>query len=438
MATQIFAVTGNPILHSKSPNMFNAMFQHNGYDAEYLYFGAETAEEALFLFKNLGAKGMNVTSPFKETIGRLLDVVHDEAKILGSVNTVVHENGKLHGYNTDFYGVTKSFADAGISLQGKKCLVIGAGGAGKAAAYGLHSQGAEVIMVNRTFGKARIAANIIGCKYSEIEELQHLLGKCEIVISALQQNVNPIEEQWLTPQHIVFDANYKGSPLVEMAQRRGCTIVSAEDWLLNQAVASYALFLGEQPNKEVMRTGLSQPTLADRNHVISTIGIMGAGKSSHGHLLAEMLGYEFHDIDDEIIEQEGMTITEIFAQKGEAYFRNAEKEMLSEKFNSKAESLLSCGGGIVLNKPNRELLKQNSLVIWFYATPEAISKRIKIEKRPLLQNGNPKEILQKILDDRKDLYAHTAHAVFSTEENSKYHTALRLQHEIMQIWKTKL
>ena len=102
MATQIFAVTGNPILHSKSPNMFNAMFQHNGYDAEYLYFGAESAEEALFLFKNLGAKGMNVTSPFKETIGRLLDVVHDEAKILGSVNTVVHENGKLHGYNTDF------------------------------------------------------------------------------------------------------------------------------------------------------------------------------------------------------------------------------------------------------------------------------------------------------------------------------------------------
>lgn len=437
MATQIFAVTGNPILHSKSPNMFNAMFQHNGKDAEYLYFAAETAEEALFLFKNLGAKGMNVTSPFKETIGRLLDVVHDEAKILGSVNTVVNENGKLHGYNTDFYGVTQSFADAGISLQGKKCLVIGAGGAGKAAAYGLHSQGAQVIIVNRTLSKAREAANIIGCNYSEIEKLQELVGTNEILISALQQNVNPIEEQWITPQHIVFDANYKGSLLVDMAQRHGCTIVSAEDWLLNQAVASYTLFLGEQPNKEDMRSGLSQPTLADRNHVISTIGIMGAGKSSHGHKLAEVLNYEFHDIDDEIVEQEGMAITEIFAQKGETYFRNAEKQVLSEKFNSDAESLLSCGGGIVLNKPNRELLKQNTLVVWFYATPEAISKRVKIEKRPLLQNGNPKEILQKTLDERRDFYAHTAHVVFSTEDSSKYRTAIRLQNEIMRIWKER-
>ena len=207
--------------------------------------------------------------------------------------------------------------------------------------------------------------------------------------------------------------------------------------MLFRSVASYALFLGEQPNKEIMRTGLSLPSLSDRNHVISTIGIMGAGKSSHGNLLAEMLEYEFHDIDDEIVEQEGMTISEIFAQKGEEYFRNAEKRMLSEKFNSDAESLLSCGGGIVLNKPNRELLKQNSMVIWLYATPEAISKRIKTEKRPLLQNGNPKEILQKILEDRRDLYAHTAHVVFSTEESTKYRTAIRLQHEIMQIWKTK-
>ena len=437
MATQIFAVTGNPILHSKSPNMFNAMFAHNGMDAEYLYFAAETADEALFLFKNLNAKGMNVTSPFKETLGSLLNVVHDEAKILGSVNTVVNQNGELHGYNTDFYGVTQSFADAGISLQGKKCVVLGAGGAGKSAAYGLYKQGAEVTIVNRTLSKAQEAAHIIGCKYSAIENLQTLVGSCDILISALQQNVNPIEEQWLTPKHIIFDANYKDSLLVAMAQRRGCTIVSAEDWLLNQAVASYVLFCNEQPNKEVMRAGLSQPTLANRNHTISTIGIMGAGKSSHGHKLAEMLGYEFHDIDDEIEEREGMPITEIFAQKGEAYFPTAEKNILSEKCNPEVECLLSCRGGVVLNKPNRELLKQNSLVLWFYATPEAISKRVNIEKRPLLQTGNPKDILQKTLDGRRDFYAHTAHVVFSTEESSKYRTALRLQNEIMRIWKEK-
>lgn len=437
MPTQLFAVTGNPILHSKSPNMFNAQFEHAGMDAEYLYFAAETAQEAIFLFKELGVKGMNVTSPFKEKIGALLDVVHDEAKILGSVNTIVEKDGKLHGYNTDFYGVTQSFFDAGISLKGKKCLVIGAGGAGKAAAYGLHSQGAEVIIVNRTFQKARQAANIIGCKYSELEELPRLLRKCEIVISALQQNVNPIEENWLTGNHIIFDANYKGSPLIEMAKRKNCTIVSAEDWLLNQAIASYKIFLDNEPDKAIMKQGLSTPTLAEKNHVLATIGIMGAGKTTHGFELSQKLNYDFIDIDDEIVAEQGKPITKIFAEHGEAYFREVEKNTLSRHFCADKPSILSCGGGIVVNEPNRKLLKDNTLVVWFYATPQTIIQRINIAKRPLLQGDNPLGKLQQILADRKEKYAQTAHVVFSTEDSTKYHTAERLQDEIERIWKTK-
>ncbi|MCQ2607510.1 MAG: NAD(P)-binding domain-containing protein [Bacteroidales bacterium] len=437
MATKLLAVTGNPILHSKSPNMFNAMFAHNGLDAEYIYIAAETAEEAMFLFKKMDIVGMNVTSPFKETIASLLDVVHDEAKILGSVNTVVNKNGILHGYNTDFCGVTQSFIDSGITVKGKKCIVIGAGGAGKAAAYGLHSQGSEVVIVNRTFSKAQDAAKIIGCGAAELKDLEQLVAESEIIISALQQNVNPIKEDWLSSKHIVFDANYKGSLLVDMARRKGCTIVSAEDWLLNQAVVSYSLFLGENPDKEVMRSGLSMPTLAQRNHIISTIGIMGAGKTSHGKLVAEKMGYKFYDIDDEIVEKEGRTITDIFAQDGEAYFRELEKNVLSEKFDSSESSVLSCGGGIVLNKPNRDLLKQNTVVVWFYATPETISQRVNIGKRPLLQKGNPTEILRTLLRDRHDLYAHTAHVVFCTEAASKVHTAERIKNEFERIWGTK-
>lgn len=435
--SQLFAVTGNPILHSKSPNMFNNQFKYFGIDAEYLYFAAETPEEAIFLFRELGAKGMNVTSPFKEKIGKLLDVVHDEAKILGSVNTVVNKNGELHGYNTDFYGVTQSFIDAGISLKGRKCLVIGAGGAGKSAAFGLHSQNADVTIVNRTLQKAQQSAEIIGCKYSSTENLENLVRQSEIIISALQQNVNPIQESWLTGNHIIFDANYKGSPLIEMAKRKKCTIVSAEDWLLNQAIASYKLFLGTEPDKSVMKQGLSMPTLAEKNHIISTIGIMGAGKTTHGRLLSERLNYSFKDIDDEIVAADGRPITEIFAQNGEAYFRELEKSTLSKNFNENQPCILSCGGGIVLNEPNRNLLKDNSLVVWFYATPQAIIQRINIAKRPLLQEENPLGKLEKILTDRKELYMHTAHVVYSTEASAKEHTAERLQDEIERIWKRK-
>ncbi|MCQ2958587.1 MAG: NAD(P)-binding domain-containing protein [Bacteroidales bacterium] len=437
MATKLLAVTGKPILHSKSPNMFNAQFKHYGIDAEYLYFAAETAEEAIFLFRQLGLKGMNVTSPFKEQIGKLLDVVHDEAKILDSVNTVVSKDGKLHGYNTDFYGVTQSFADTGISIQGKKCLVIGAGGAGKSAAYGLHSQGAEVTIINRTLEKAQKAAEIIGCNYAEISQLEQYVRQSEIIISALQQNINPIEDQWLTKEHIIFDANYKGSPLIEMAKQKQCTIVSAEDWLLNQAIASYKLFLDAEPDKAVMKSGLQQPTLADKNHVISTIGIMGAGKSSHGLELSKQMQFDFKDIDDEIVKEQGKPITQIFAEHGEAYFRNIEKETLSKNFSTDKPCILSCGGGIVLNEPNRNLLKDNTLVIWLYATPDAIIQRVNIAKRPLLQCDNPLEKLQQLLNDRKELYARTAHVVFSTETRPKTRSAERLKDEIERIWKTK-
>ncbi|MBR4688920.1 MAG: NAD(P)-binding domain-containing protein [Bacteroidales bacterium] len=437
MATQVFAVTGNPILHSKSPNMFNAQFKHNGLDANYIYLAAETADEAIFLFRELNVTGMNVTSPFKETIGSLLDVVHDEALILGSVNTIVNKNGELHGYNTDFYGVTQSFIDAGISLKGKRCVVLGAGGAGKAAAYGLQSQGAQVVIVNRTEEKGRAAAEIIGCKYASIESLQTVVSECDIVISALRQNVNPIQESWLNENIIVFDANYKGSPLVEMAKRKNCMIVSAEDWLLNQAVASYKLFLGASPDKAVMKSGLTMPTLADRDHVVSTIGIMGAGKTTHGKLLAEAMHFKFKDIDDEIVAKEHCSIPQIFSKKGVEYFRKVERETLSEIVAADKPCVISCGGGIVLHEQNRNILKQNSLVVWFYATPQTIINRISIDKRPLLQCDNPLEKLQELLASRMDNYVHTAHVVFSTEIHSKSHVTERLKDEIERIWNKK-
>lgn len=435
--TQVFAVTGNPILHSKSPNMFNTQFEHIGLDASYLYLMADTAEEAVYMFRQLGMKGMNVTSPFKETIARYLDVVHDEAKVLDSVNTVVEIGGKLHGYNTDFYGVLQSFIDAGISLYGKKCLVIGAGGAGKAAAYGLHQQGADVTIVNRTFEKAQNGAKIIGCQCDYFENLRCCVEKSDIIISALQQNVNPIEESWLRKEQIIFDANYKGSLLVNIAKQRGCSIVSAEDWLLNQAVASYKIFLNEEPSSSIMRKGLSKPTLAECQKILSAIGIMGAGKTSHCKKISDLSQFEFVDIDEEIVREEGCSIPEIFKHKGEEYFRQLEATILSKQMNSFTSKVLSCGGGIVLNEKNRNYLKENSLVFWFFAAPHIILTRTDISQRPLLQGERSEEKLTKILKERKDLYVQTAHVVVSTEQRSLQQTSEKIIRELEKIWKTR-
>lgn len=429
--TQLFAVTGKPILHSKSPDLFNAQFRASNKNAAYMRIMAKDARQAIFLYKSLGLSGMNVTSPYKEKMLKLVDKVDESARAIGGINTIVTHNGELHGYNTDYYGVTQSFADAGIDVKNKQCVVIGAGGAAKAAIFGMQQAGAQVTVVNRTEAKARRIAKKLSCNYAIAEHLPQLLSNAHIIISALPQNVNIVDKAWLKPEHIVFDANYKGSVLAPIAEEKNCIVVSANDWLLNQAVMAYTLFFnGEKPDKEVMRSGFNKKPLSELTHTISTIGLMGAGKTSHGKVLAEKLGYVFKDIDDAIVEKQQKSITEIFATQGEAFFRQLEYEELSESFNAAKPHIISCGGGIVLNEKNREMLHRNSIVLWLYASPEAIMLRTDTSKRPLLQVENPLAKLYELLNARKGLYAHTAHIIVSTERKQKGHTTNKIIREL--------
>ena len=431
--TLLFAVTGKPVLHSKSPDLFNAQFKASGANAAYVRIMAKNAEQAIFLYKSLGLSGMNVTSPYKETMLKLVDHVSESARAIGGINTIVTRNGQLHGYNTDYYGVAQSFVDTGIDVNKKKCVVIGAGGAAKAAIFGMQQAGAQVTVVNRTAAKARRIAKQLSCESATIEDLPTLLAETQVIVSALPQHINVVQSEWLTPKHIVFDANYKGSILTPLAKEKHCTIVSANDWLLNQAVMAYKLFLDEEPDKETMRSGFGEKPLSELTHTISTIGLMGAGKTSHGKVLAQKLGYVFKDIDDAIVEKQHRAITEIFATQGEDFFRRLEREELSESFNATEPHIISCGGGIVLNEKNRELLHRNSIVLWLYASPEAIMARVDTSKRPLLQVENPLAKLQELLDARKGLYAHTAHIIVSTERKQKGHTANKIIRELRAI-----
>jgi len=413
--TKLFAVTGKPIIHSKSPLMFNNAFEQGNIDAAYFRLAAKNAEQAIFMFKEIGISGMNVTAPYKEDMLKLVDEVHEEAKIIGGINTIVEKEGKLHGYNTDHYGVTQSFANANIDVAGKTCVVLGAGGAGKAAAYGMIQKGAKVTIVNRTYEKAALAAKALNCEVAALEKVKSIIKKSDIIISSLSQNVKVIKRKWLKAEHIVFDANYKGSRLIPKAEEKGCTIVNAEDWLLNQALLAYELFLGTPANKEHMAEGLTQEGLAAKKHTISTIGLMGCGKTSHGKVLANKIEYSFKDTDDAIVAKQERPITEIFEKEGEAYFRELETQELSESFNAETPHVLSCGGGIITNQPNRDLLKSNSIVVWLFASPKAIMARTNIEKRPLLQVADPEAKLRELLQARKGMYAKTADIVFSTE-----------------------
>lgn len=427
--TKIFAVTGNPVLHSKSPLLFNRSFQGNKEKAVYTRILVKSASEAISLFKDIDLSGMNVTSPFKQTIMQKLDKTDPATAAIGAVNTVVKEGGLLKGFNTDHVGVTSSLKGLGLRLQGCHCLVLGAGGAGRAAAYGLIQEGADVFLANRTYDKAVQATKTLGCQAVPLDDLSSLLNRTEIVVSALAPRINPIQKEWLRPSHVVLDANYPHSPLSTMAQTQDCTVIRGEEWLLNQAIPVYKLFTGREADRKSMEDALSSgfksKTICDN---ISLIGFMGCGKTTVGQILAKKMGYSFKDIDGVIEEQEGKTISKIFRHRGEQDFRALEKSVLSE-IQQEKKTVYACGGGIVLDPANRDTLSRNSLVIWLYASLESCLERVDPSSRPLLETKKRGEKVEVLFQTRIPYYARASDLVVMNERNPEK-TAENIYEEI--------
>jgi shikimate dehydrogenase len=421
---QLFAVTGNPVLHSKSPGMFNTAFQESNIHACYTRLAADTAKEAIKTFRSLGMKGMNVTAPFKEEIMPFLDEIDFGAQFIGGVNTIVNKNGKLKGYNTDWIGVQIPILKTLIPkdkwsttrFDNKKCIIIGASGAGKAAAFAMKDKGAIITIINRTIDKAEQVALKLDCEFAGFEQLSILIPQADIIIIALSQNINPIDPSWLSPKQVIFDANYKDSKIIAMAKDKGCTIIDASDWLLYQGMKAYEYFIGEVSIDNAMMTGLSTYNLQTRCNKIALIGFMGSGKTTVGKKLAKKLNIPFVDTDDLIVEREGKSIPEIFELHGEAYFRKCEREVLQTVINAPGKQIISCGGGLAINDENRALLKQYCLVLWLYATPESTIKRINLETRPLLNVEDPLEKAKSLMKQRKQYYAQASDVIINTEK----------------------
>ncbi|MCP4214992.1 MAG: hypothetical protein GY765_10055 [bacterium] len=428
----IAAVVGAPILHSKSPQIFSSWFRHFSQDAAYTRITAETASEAVYLFKELGLKGMSVTAPFKQDIMEYLDHIDEAALAIGGVNTVAHGPKGLTGYNTDFIGVTQSLERRGVVLTGKRCIVLGAGGAGKAAIYGLLSKNATVTVVNRTFEKALQTSRSLGCGVEKIEMLEPLLKETDILVSTLSSSVDIIPAHWLPQTLVVLDANYKKSPLLKNAAARGCTVIRGEEWLLNQAIPAYDYFFNREsqprahqttgpasPPYEPAEAGLRENKQAAPPPVnIALVGFMGSGKSHIGKLLAEKRGLAYKDTDQLIERKAGSSVPDIFKINGEDAFRRLEQDVLKEQLPRHRGVVYSCGGGVVKERVNRDLLRANTLVIWLYSSIEAILKRIPPGTRPLLDCENPGQKARQILNSRLLAYAQSAHLVVNSEKEA--------------------
>jgi len=422
---RIFAVAGDPILHSLSPKMFNRAFIEKGLNCIYTRISIKDPEEIAGLLKEAKIDGVNITAPFKERVMKVLDLLDNDAKRIGAVNTVVLEEGMLKGYNTDFIGVRDALLSKNVSMKGKRAMVLGAGGAARAATFALVTGGADVTILNRTLNKAEGLACLFGCSYAPFEKMDKEAKEADIIVSCLPLNERRFAPDMLKAGVVILDANYASRPIE--VRKRG---VNGREWLLFQGVKAFEHFTGIKPPIDVMRDALYESKEErHKRRNICIAGFMGAGKSSVAMDVSRLTGMELFDTDCAIAERSGLSITGIFNQRGEEGFRYLEAEE-AERIKGLTNTVIAIGGGAVLSKKNRDTIKANCLVIWLWADIATIIKRLHGDgTRPLLQSIKDRTRFEQLLKERIPFYADIADMIIKTDKFAPLEIAERICNE---------
>ncbi|CAA3012052.1 bifunctional 3-dehydroquinate dehydratase shikimate dehydrogenase, chloroplastic-like isoform X2 [Olea europaea subsp. europaea] len=269
--TKVFGIIGNPVSHSKSPKLYNEAFKSVGFNGVYLHLLVDDVPKFFRTYSSMDFTGFSVTIPHKEAALACCDEVDPVAKSIGAVNCVVRRpDGKLFGCNTDYVGAISSIEDGLLGLQNgstgtgsplarKLFVVIGAGGAGKALAYGAKEKGARVLIANRTYDRARELADLVGGQALSLAELDNFRPEKGMILAnttsiGMHPKVNetPISKEALANYMLVFDAVYtpKITRLLREAAESGAQIVTGVDMFIGQAYEQYERFTGLPAPKE--------------------------------------------------------------------------------------------------------------------------------------------------------------------------------------------
>lgn len=271
-STQVFGVVGDPIAHSLSPLLHNMAFQQEGLDCVYLPFRVpkDTLKETLREFEWLDIRGYSVTIPHKEEVLKFAQVRHEPAEDIGAANTLFKDPaGVWHAANTDYDAALQSIrlglrrsAEGDESLDGRRVLLLGAGGAARAIALGLVRAGAGLTISNRTQDRAKKLAEELDCQYIQWENRgtvsAEILVNCTPV--GMHPNVDeiPFAANWLREGMLVFDTIYnpENTLLLKEARERHCRVVSGVEMFVRQAAAQFEFFTGRPAPLESMRDTL--------------------------------------------------------------------------------------------------------------------------------------------------------------------------------------
>jgi shikimate dehydrogenase len=261
--TRICCLVGDPVAHSLSPLIHNAGYEALGLDFIYVPFQTKDIKQAIDTIKALGIHGVSVTIPYKTTVVSYLDSIDEAARGIGAVNTIVNNNGTLTGFNTDGIAAVKALEET-IFLEGKKAVLVGAGGAAAAIAVGLKKKGVELVILNRTVEKARNLARLVNAEASDGLEQLAMVSSVHILINATSVGMWPKINESIIPKELlhdrltVFDIVYnpKETRLLREAREKGGTIIYGYKMFLYQAAIQFELFTGCQAPLAVMERAL--------------------------------------------------------------------------------------------------------------------------------------------------------------------------------------
>lgn len=256
--TQLCCIIGDPVEHSLSPVIHNAAYEAMHANFVYLAFRVTNIQPAIDGIKSLGIRGISVTVPHKVSVIKYMDALDPTAKAIGAVNTIVNNNGKLTGYNTDYSGALAALEEK-TTLAGKRVVILGAGGTSRAIAFGLKKKGAQLTILNRTREKAAILAQEVLANYGDLSELT-IIQNADILIHTTTTGLAPKQHETLVPKEylrkdlVVFDIVYnpKETQLLKDAKEVGCKIIYGYKMLLYQAALQFELFTETKPPVSIM------------------------------------------------------------------------------------------------------------------------------------------------------------------------------------------
>lgn len=380
-------------------------YLHNLIGLDYVLTEVSKDDFDLFMREN-DFDGFNVTIPYKERIIEYLDEIDSKAKSIGAINTVKKVNGKLIGYNTDYYGLKTLLEKNDICLKGKNVVILGSGGACKMSKVLAEDLGAKMIYVISRTGEYN---------YQNIYQID-----ANVIINASPVGMYPncgqclVELDKFSNLSAVVDMIYNPfvTEIMFRAKENNVKAVNGMEMLVYQGVKSYEIWTGKKVDEKTCQKLIKEINLKYKN--VALVGMPSSGKTTIGEELAKNLSKPFIDLDEEIKKQTNLSPEEIILTKGEEEFREIESNVLKEVCKTGGK-VISLGGGAVLKEENRKYILQNSTVIYVKRDLEKLSA----EKRPI----SSKVGVQNIYKQRKHVYESIAD--FEVENNKDIESAIR-------------